>query len=104
MGTNNLDYSTLTVTDTAQVVNTACSPVMPTNAQGAIMTVETAPIRWRDDGTVPTSTEGHLMDAGDVLTFDSWTVPNSNWKQVLRAIQVIRTTATSGALKISWYD
>ena len=104
MGTNNLDYSTLTVTDSAQVVNTACSPTMPSNAQGAVMTVETAPIRYRDDGTAPTSTEGHLLMPGDSLIFDSWTVPNSNWKQILRALRVIRTGTDSGLLKISWYD
>mgnify|MGYP001579971841 FL=1 len=104
MGINNLDYSTLTVTGSAQVLATACSPVMPSQTKGAVITVEGAPVRWRDDGTAPTATEGQLMNVGDVLTFDSWTVPEQNWKQILRAIQFIRTTATSGLLKISWYD
>ncbi len=104
MGTNNVAYSTLTVTDTAQVMATACSPVMASQAHGAIITVEGSPIRWRDDGTAPTTTEGHLMNAGDVLTFDSWSVPSVNWRQVLNAVQVIRATTTNGLLKISWYD
>ena len=104
MGTNNVDYSTLTVTDTAQVLATAASPVLASQAHGAVISVEAAPVRWRDDGTAPTASEGHLLNVGDVLTFDSWSVPNVNWKQVLKAIQFIRTTGTNGLLKISWYD
>ena len=104
MGTNNIDYSTLTVTNVAQVVSTAASPAMVSQAKGAMMSVETAPIRWRDDGTAPTSTEGHLLMPGDILNFNSWTVPYQNWKEVLRAIQVIRTGTDNGLLKISWYD
>jgi len=61
-------------------------------------------MRWRDDGTAPTASEGHLMNVGDVLTFDSWSVPKLNWRETLLAIQVIRTGATNGALKISWYN
>ena len=71
-GINNVDYSTLTVTGSAQVVSTAASPAMNGLAKGAIMTVETAPIRWRDDGTAPTPTEGHLLLPGGILEFNSW--------------------------------
>ena len=102
-GTNTLDYSTLTVTDTAQVLAETSSPVMPTRAKGAIITGEVNQWRWRDDGTAPTSSEGHLMNPGDILTFDSWTVPSQNWVSVLKAIQVIEVTGAP-LLKISWYD
>ena len=101
---NNIDYSTLTVTGSAQVLATTCSPALPGAAKGAVIRLETAPIRWRDDGETVTTTEGHIMNIGDVLTFDSWTVPKNNWRSVLSRIQVIRTGATSGKLKISWYD
>jgi len=104
MSVNNIDYSTLSVTSATQVLATTCSPVMPSQAKGAVITLETAPIRWRDDGEVASATEGHRMNVGDVLTFDSWTVPKLNWRTVLARIQVIREGATSGALKISWYD
>ena len=104
MGVNNVGYSTLTATDTAQVLAATCSPVMPSQAKGATISVEDAPIRWRSDGTAPTATEGQYLSPGDVLTFNSWTVPSVNWRQVLRAIQVIRVAATSGKLKISWFD
>jgi len=103
MGTNNCGYSTLTVSSTAVALATACSPVMPNTAHGCIITLEDDYVRWRDDGTAPTTTEGHQMTPGEVMTFDSWTVPRNNWKEVLRAIKFIRVT-TDAKLKISWYD
>ena len=104
MGVNNIDYSTITVTGSAKVVHSGCSPVMPSQAKGAVMTLETAPIRIRDDGETVSTTEGHLMNVGDTLTYNSWTVPRENWRSVMSKLQVIRTGATSGALKISWFD
>ena len=100
---NNIDYSTLTVTNAAQTLASACSPAMPARAKGALITSEDNQWRWRDDGTAPTSSEGHLVNIGDVLTFDSWTVPKQNWRSVLQAIQVIEVTGTP-LIKISWYD
>jgi len=104
MSVNNVGYSTMTVTDTAKVMANACSPAMPGGAQGAVITVEAAQIRYRDDGTAPEAAEGHILNVGDVLLYDSWTVPRNNWKQVLKAIQFIRTGGTDGMIKISWYD
>lgn len=100
-GINCLDHSTLTVTNAAQTVSTACSPVMPTGAKGAVITVETDQVRWRADAAA--DADGHLLNSGDVLTFDSWSVPKLNWSSVLKALSVIRVTANA-ALKISWYD
>jgi len=104
VGVNNIDYSTISVTGTAKVVHSSCSPAMASQAKGAVMTLETAPIRFRDDGEAVTATEGHLLNVGDTLTYDSWTVPRENWRSVMSKLQVIRTGATSGALKISWFD
>ena len=103
MAVNNVDYGTLTVS-TSSVGMADASPAMPTKAKGAVITVENAQIRYRDDGTAPEATEGHVLNAGDVLTFDSWTSPGNNYKQVLNAIRFIRTGGTSGKLNISWYD
>lgn len=35
-----------------------------------LVTVETNPIRFTVDGTTPTSTVGHLLNAGDIYTCD----------------------------------
>tara|TARA_Y100000310_G_scaffold331123_2_gene404140 strand:- start:153 stop:434 length:282 start_codon:yes stop_codon:yes gene_type:complete len=93
----------MTVTNTAKVLATECSPVMPNTAHGMMVTVEDDQVRYRDDGAAPTASEGHLLNDGDVLTFDSWTAPKSNWRQVLNAIQFIRVVGDA-KLKISWYD
>jgi hypothetical protein len=103
MSINCIGYSYLTVADTAIGLSSAVTK-MPDGTQGALMTLETATVRWRADGTAPTSTTGHLVNIGDVLTFDSWTAPGNNWKSLLSKIKFIRTGGTSGELKISWFD
>lgn len=37
------------------------------DAERALITVETDQIRWTYDGTAPTSTVGHLAEAGDAI-------------------------------------
>jgi hypothetical protein len=39
-------------------------------ANSAIFRCETADVRWRDDGTNPTSTAGYLLKAGEELPYD----------------------------------
>ncbi len=102
MGTNCIDYSTLTVSSAALVMATSCAPVMPSRAKGCEITVESDQVRYRIDGADPDSSEGHLLEVGDVLTFDSWTT-NVNWRSVMAAIKFIRVTADV-KLKISWFD
>ncbi len=107
MGTNCLDYSTLAVSSSAVGLSSA-SPtlavvsLLKARAFGAVMTVETDQVRYRMDGTDPTSTEGHLLNAGDILTFDSWS-QGINWRSVLNKIRFIRVSSDA-AIKISWFD
>jgi len=79
----------------------SASPAMPSQAKGCIITVEDADVRWRADGTAPTSTEGHLLRVDDVMILDS---DRKNWRSFLNAIQFIRTGSTDAALKITWTD
>ena len=37
----------------------------------AYITVESNPLRFTIDGTLPTATSGHLLEAGDTLTLES---------------------------------
>lgn len=66
------------------------------NAQVAVMTLETAQIRVRFDGTAPTTSEGHLIEVGDVITL--------NAGSQMALFHAIRTGATSGVLKITYYS
>jgi hypothetical protein len=60
-----------------------------------VLTVETAAVRYRTDGTPPTSSVGMLLNPGDVLTIDT---PDE-----ARALKLIRTTATSATVDVEAY-
>ncbi len=103
-GVNVIDYSTLSINTTVTALSDA-TPSMPDGAKGALVTLEQANLRMRTDGTDPTTSEGHLVYVGDVLTFDSWTVPKQNWRSTFRTCEFIQAVAaTTGLLKITWYD
>jgi hypothetical protein len=54
-----------------------------TEANFALFRVETADVRWRDDGTAPTSSAGTLLKAGEILEYDG----------ALHRIQFIRVSS-----------
>lgn len=57
-------------------------------------TVETAQIRFRTDGTNPTSAEGHILNVGDTVTITGLKDAEN--------FRAIRTGGTSGVLKCSY--
>jgi len=66
-----------------------------TDATRAEMTLETAQIRFRFDGTNPTAAEGHLVEVGDLVILKS-AAQIANFK-------AIRTGGTSGVLKATYF-
>lgn len=54
----------------------------------ALVTVETQPVRFRFDGTDPTSTVGHLLAANDILKLNS--------RDQLSRVRFIRSSAATG--------
>lgn len=69
------------------------SLTVPANAKTALLKVETQPVRWRDDGTDPTTTDGMLLDVGE----EFWYTGD------LAEIEFIET-ASSAVLHVSYYD
>jgi len=63
------------------------------NFRRAVCTVETAQIRFRVDGTAPTSAEGHIANVDDIIKLD---------RHEASLFQAIRTGSTSGVLKVSY--
>ena len=63
-------FAAQTVTSSAAVTVcqgvTACTADTVTNQ--AFVSIETNPIRWRADGTAPTTTTGHLANAGATIS------------------------------------
>jgi hypothetical protein len=88
------NYESITVANTAIGFTSASITGTAWTASSAFCSLETAQIRWRADGTNPTSSEGHLMNVGDTVTVSGYN-SISNFK-------AIRTGATSGVLKCSY--
>ena len=93
-----LGYCQFTAQSSAQLLSavtptstTTCTP--PARATWAQITVETAGVRWRDDGTAPTASIGMPIAAGGVFTY------NGN----MGAIQFIAQSG-SPVVDISFYD
>lgn len=89
-GLNPTAYESITVAGTA-IGLTAATHL---KAQHAIITVETAQVRVRFDGTAPTATEGHIVDVGDVI--------HLNTGSQMTKFKAIRTGTTSGVLKVTY--
>ena len=64
---NNFEQLTIDAT----VGGIALTPAKYTTNTKSFITIETASIRYRIDGTAPTAAIGHLLNAGDILILDS---------------------------------
>lgn len=73
-------------------LSAAAALTVPSGAQLAVIECETQPVRWRDDGTNPTSSVGMLLNPGDVLIYDA----------SFANIRFIETTA-SAKINVSYY-
>lgn len=62
------NFEELVVTNAATI---GCTRSKATNVFTATITVEDNPVRFRTDGGDPTTTSGHLLQAGDVLKISS---------------------------------
>jgi hypothetical protein len=67
-GSSAIGYGSLTVSTTALDLSTVLATDF-TKATHVLVTVETAGVRVRTDGAAPTSTEGHLLNAGDDFSY-----------------------------------
>lgn len=92
-----IDYAVLTVSSTA-VGFADATPAVTSAAKRVLVTVEDDSIRWRADGTAPTSSEGHLMYKGDVLS-----LTDADYHVMIGVIEFIRVT-TDAKLKITYLD
>ena len=85
------DFESITVADSSIGLTSAKHLL----AQSVEMTLETAQIRVRFDGTAPTASEGHIVDVGSVI--------HLNEASQLSRFNAIRTGATSGVLKVTYF-
>jgi hypothetical protein len=86
------EYEALTIDSTAGGV--ALTAAKYGTCTKAFITVETAQIRFTVDGTAPTTTAGHILNAGDNLDIDS--------NEDIAAFRAIRTGSTSGVIQCTY--
>lgn len=87
------DYETITVASLA-IGFTASKLASSPKPKKVFVSVETARIRYRIDGTDPTSTVGHILDPMDTLVLEGFSQLNN--------FKAIRTGATSGTLQVTY--
>lgn len=87
-GASVVGYQSITVD------NAAKSLTPPQGATRALITVETAELRYRMDGTAPTAADGHLADHRDMIVLTSATD--------IAGFRAIRTGATSAVIRVSY--
>ena len=90
-----VSYESLTIADTAKVITSSTLSLVM--AYGSCVgRLETAQVRFRTDGTAPTTEEGLLLNVGDIITIRGLTN--------LVDFKAIRTGSTSGVLKLQCYQ
>lgn len=92
-GSAAIGYGALTVSTTAVDFSGALAAYQ--SANHALVTVETAAVRVRTDGTAPTSSEGHILNPGDTFTYNGQ----------LSKVQFIRKDSADATLRCTFsYD
>jgi hypothetical protein len=86
-------FETITVAATAIGITSS----LLTNARAAYLTVEGASLRYRIDGTAPTSSVGHLVPNGGSIWLSDKT------KASLSNLRMIRTGSTSATVSVTIY-
>lgn len=87
------NYESITVSTTAIGVTGSLMSKGANAAEVAFITLETANIRFRIDGTAPTTTEGHQLKAGQNLQLSS--------ASDIRNFLAIRDDATDATLRVT---
>ena len=88
-----LSYEEITVSNAVIGFTPALLIAFP-QPKGAVLTLETAAIRWRVDGGDPSGTVGHLMSVGDSIVIHG---PNN-----MPNFKAFRDTAVDGVLRVSY--
>ena|SRR3990167_9045294 len=87
-------HESITVTDTAQTFTAATYLTGSEKAKRAIITIESAQIRYTYDGTTPTSSVGHLCNPFDVISL----IGSDN----ITNFRAIRAGSTNAAIKVTY--
>ena|SRR3990167_4279070 len=87
------DFETITVADTA-IGLTASKLASTPRPKKVVITIETAQIRYRMDGTDPSATVGHLANPLDSIVLEGYSQLNGT--------KFIRKGSTSATISVSY--
>ena len=89
-------YESLPVSDTAKALTPSKYNTSVHTATVAFITVEDAQIRFRYDGTDPTSSEGHIADVGDVIKIEGY--------NNIANFKAIRTGSSDATIRVTYEE
>lgn len=87
-------FETLTISNSAVGLTSTSYLNTTGNASHAFLTLEGGQVRYRYDGTNPTSSVGHVLDPGGFLLIEG--------QNQMAAIKFIRTGATDGTASVTY--
>jgi len=90
------NYEAVTVSSSAVGLTSTKYNPSGHKAQVAFITVEDAQIRFRYDGTDPTSSEGHIADVGDVIKIEGY--------DNIANFKAIRTGSSDATIRVTYEE
>ncbi|MDI6732313.1 MAG: hypothetical protein QME16_00070 [Planctomycetota bacterium] len=88
-------YESITVDDTVKsLTSLSYTDTDGNTAVNALITIETAQIRWRIDGGNPTSTGGHLSNPMDIIKLNN--------ASDVKNFKATRVSSTSATIRVSY--
>lgn len=96
-------FNAVGIQNALTVSTTAVSLTLPasTRPSHAIIQVMTANVRWRADGTAPTTSAGIVVTAGSNIEFMD---PMFDYESIIRRIQFIRDDAVDAVLEVAFFS
>lgn len=100
---NAIIFDQLTVANTSVGLTDASNitAAMVAKAHHALITIETADIRYRTDGTTVATTVGHLVYDGGGM---EWLESKRDYGSILKGLRMKRNAGTSATASITLYD
>lgn len=91
-----INYESITVADSVKEFSRSkYESAKGSRPDGALITAETADMRFRFDGIDPTASEGHLMQDGDIKYL---------WgHDQIKRFRIIRSGAVSGTIRVTYF-
>lgn len=100
-GLNHIGEQTLSVTGTSGGLTLPTGATVSRPKHASFRVVSGSPVRWRADGTDPTTTAGSLLNIGDVM---EWLEPLWDYYGMISRVEFISTTGSTATVEVTYFD